>query len=104
MISETQSKSLDILKSYNVNINQFIRTAIKDKILCDWKMPVVEKIHEMEVCVLINFLIPTLGTKYFVSMLNTGIKCDIITDGNTSMIETTWIAVVEFVKWYNNKK
>jgi len=37
MITETQDKSLNILKSYNVNVSQFIRTAIKEKIKRDWK-------------------------------------------------------------------
>ena len=37
MITETQDKSLNILKSYNVNFSQFIRTAIKEKIKRDWK-------------------------------------------------------------------
>lgn len=37
MITETQDKSLNILKSYNVNVSQFIRQAIKEKIKRDWK-------------------------------------------------------------------
>lgn len=37
MISETQKNSLDVLKSYNVNVSQFIRQAIKEKIKRDWK-------------------------------------------------------------------
>jgi len=37
MISESQHKSLEILKSYNVNISQFIRQAIKEKLHRDWK-------------------------------------------------------------------
>ena len=37
MISEIQSESLTKLKSYNVNISQFIRQAIKEKIQRDWK-------------------------------------------------------------------
>lgn len=35
-ISEQQAETLDILKSYNVNISMFIRTAIKEKISKDW--------------------------------------------------------------------
>jgi len=38
MISEKQSKSLAILKSYDVNISKFIRIAIKEKIQRDWKI------------------------------------------------------------------
>ena len=36
-ISETQNNSLDILKSYNVNIGNFIRQAVKEKLQRDWK-------------------------------------------------------------------
>ena len=37
MISETQKNSLEVLKSYNINVSQFIRQAIKEKIRRDWK-------------------------------------------------------------------
>lgn len=37
MISESQRKSLEILKSYDVNVSQFIRQAIKEKLQRDWK-------------------------------------------------------------------
>ena len=37
MISETQAKSLKKLKEYNVNVSQFIRQAIKEKLKRDWK-------------------------------------------------------------------
>ncbi len=37
MISETQAKSLATLKDYNVNVSQFIRSAIKEKLKRDWK-------------------------------------------------------------------
>jgi post-segregation antitoxin (ccd killing protein) len=46
MISDEQVKSLSILKSYNVNISQFIRTAIKEKIQRDWKKIKEEKNKE----------------------------------------------------------
>lgn len=36
-LSDVQKESLDILKSYGVNTNQFIRQAIKEKISRDWK-------------------------------------------------------------------
>ena len=32
-----QMNSLSILESYNVNVNQFIRVAIKEKLAKDWK-------------------------------------------------------------------
>lgn len=35
--SETQMNSLDILESYGVNVNQFIRLAVKEKLQKDWK-------------------------------------------------------------------
>jgi hypothetical protein len=37
MISEKQAKSLTILKKYDVNVSQFIRQAIKEKLQKDWK-------------------------------------------------------------------
>lgn len=37
MISKIQSESLSKLKSYDVNVSQFIRQAIKEKIQRDWK-------------------------------------------------------------------
>ncbi len=35
--SETQMNSLTILESYGVNVNQFIRIAVAEKIKKDWK-------------------------------------------------------------------
>lgn len=35
--SETQMNSLSILESYGVNVNQFIRLAVKEKLQRDWK-------------------------------------------------------------------
>lgn len=43
MITETQANSLRVLKSYNVNVSQFIRQAIKEKIKRDWKAIKEEK-------------------------------------------------------------
>lgn len=37
MITHKQKESLQILKSFDVNISQFIRTAIAEKIKKDWK-------------------------------------------------------------------
>jgi hypothetical protein len=37
MISKKQAESLAILKSYNVNVSQFIRAAIKEKLQREWK-------------------------------------------------------------------
>ena len=37
MITDKQSETLDILRKYDVNISQFIRIAIKEKIGRDWK-------------------------------------------------------------------
>ena len=42
-LTETQFNSLNILESYNVNINQFIRLAIKEKLQRDWKKIKEEK-------------------------------------------------------------
>jgi hypothetical protein len=35
--TKQQKETFEILKKYNVNINQFIRLAIKEKIQRDWK-------------------------------------------------------------------
>lgn len=35
--SEVQMNSLDILENYGVNVNQFIRLAVKEKLQKDWK-------------------------------------------------------------------
>lgn len=35
--SEVQMNSLDILENYGVNVNQFIRLAISEKLKKDWK-------------------------------------------------------------------
>ena len=35
--SETQMNSLTILESYGVNVNQFVRIAVAEKIKKDWK-------------------------------------------------------------------
>ena len=37
MISEKQAESLAILKQYDVNVSQFIRQAIKEKLQREWK-------------------------------------------------------------------
>jgi post-segregation antitoxin (ccd killing protein) len=37
MITEIQANSLNILKSKGVNVSQFIRQAIKEKLQRDWK-------------------------------------------------------------------
>jgi len=36
--SETQMNSLSILENYSVNVNQFIRLAVKEKLQKDWKL------------------------------------------------------------------
>lgn len=35
--SEVQMNSLAILESYGINVNQFIRLAVKEKLQKDWK-------------------------------------------------------------------
>ena len=41
--TETQRKSLQKLEKYGVNVNQFIRAAIAEKITRDWKQIKEEK-------------------------------------------------------------
>jgi hypothetical protein len=35
--TETQKKAFETLESYGVNVNQFIRLAVKEKLQRDWK-------------------------------------------------------------------
>lgn len=44
MISEKQAESLKKLKEYDVNVSQFIRQAIKEKLQRDWKS--IKEKHE----------------------------------------------------------
>ena len=41
--TEMQRKSLEKLEGYGVNVNQFIRQAVKEKITRDWKQIKEEK-------------------------------------------------------------
>jgi hypothetical protein len=36
--TEIQMNSLNILQNYGVNINQFVRLAVKEKLQKDWKL------------------------------------------------------------------
>jgi len=45
--TELQRKTFEILKNYDVNINQFIRQAVKEKIKRDWK-EIKEKKEKIE--------------------------------------------------------
>lgn len=47
-LTTQQSNSLKVLKSYDVNVSQFIRQAIKEKLLRDWKGIKIKK--EKEYC------------------------------------------------------
>ena len=44
MISETQAQSIKKLKEYDVNVSQFIRQAIKEKLQRDW--PEIKEKHK----------------------------------------------------------
>ncbi len=35
--TETQQKAFETLEDYGVNVNQFIRSAVKEKLKRDWK-------------------------------------------------------------------
>lgn len=43
-LTETQSNSLKVLKQYEVNVSQFIRQAIKEKLQREWKS--IKEKHE----------------------------------------------------------
>lgn len=44
MITTKQSESLSILKQYNVNVSQFIRQSIKEKLQREWSS--IKEKHE----------------------------------------------------------
>lgn len=46
MISEEQAKSLNVLANYGINVSNFIRIAIREKINRDWKKIKEEKIND----------------------------------------------------------
>ena len=46
--SEVQMNSLTILESYGVNVNQFIRIAVAEKIKKDWK--IIKEKKEKIIC------------------------------------------------------
>ena len=47
MISKIQSNSLNILRTMEVNVSQFIRQAIKEKLQRDWKE--IKQTHEKRI-------------------------------------------------------
>ncbi|MBV2197047.1 MAG: hypothetical protein KUL78_11170 [Flavobacterium sp.] len=48
MISEKQAESLKTLKKHNINVSQFIRQAIKEKLKRDWK--IIKESNKKEYC------------------------------------------------------
>lgn len=48
MISETQANSLKVLKTYGVNVSQFIRRAIQKEIKAEW--PAIKAAKNAEYC------------------------------------------------------
>lgn len=48
MISQEQAESLAILKTYKVNISQFIRQSIKEKLQREWRQ--IKKTKNKEYC------------------------------------------------------
>ena len=49
--SKSQMQTLEILESYNVNVSQFIRAAIKEKLKREWKsIKEIKEIKERDKC------------------------------------------------------
>jgi len=46
--TKTQKESLETLKKYDVNVNEFIRIAVREKIQRDWKS--IKEKKEKEYC------------------------------------------------------
>lgn len=82
---------------YNNRICDF--DGLKYNTLWDWLMPVVEKIESLSVLYSVEIIRKT---------------CVVRVDSNTifsmyykedrNKIKSTWLAVVEFIKWYNKNK
>ncbi len=68
-----------------------------------WLMPVVEKIIKKHMTDYYNEYDMSYPESYFVTIGSDGKYCSQGTSKN-SLIEATWIAVVEFIKWYNNEQ
>lgn len=63
----------------------------------DWLMPVVEKIETIDFVVIIK-----QGECVIVN--NSGNTPKFIQQVSTTKIESTWLACVEFIEWYNKNK
>ncbi len=69
----------------------------------DWLMPVVEKIENIEISEFkpfaVNIECAECTIKDYRGMTDSVSYCE-----NSTKIEATWLAVVEFIKWYNQHK
>ena len=64
----------------------------------DWLMPVVEKVESLGFETSIYHLPQVLNTVKIISGRN-----DVIGVNRKTKIEATWLAVTEFIKWYNER-
>ena len=69
----------------------------------DWVIPVIEKIIKEYRTDYYNEYDMSSSESYFVTIGSDGKYCSQGTSKN-SLIEATWITVVEFIKWYNNEQ
>jgi hypothetical protein len=72
----------------------------------DWLMPVVEKIEKMQyITDEVNICWDSVGGKYHTEITNASRDTfEIIRMYADTKIESTLLAVVEFIKWYNKTK
>lgn len=74
----------------------------------DWLMPVVEKIEKIVLnngdCFQISIGKHKISIIRKDKLANPYLKEEIYIPVNGAKIEATWIAVVQFIEWYNNQK
>lgn len=79
------------------------KNKIKYHISWDWLMPVVEKIIKEYMTDYYNEYDMGIPNSYYVAIGSDG-KYSSQGISKNSLIEATWLSVIEFIKWYNKNK
>jgi len=87
---------MDITKKDKIKIAKFMEAEIIEKLKWDWLIPIVEKIGE------------ELGYRVTISTTFTRIYCDenkeIEYRNLDGMLQTTYMAVTDFINWHSKLK
>lgn len=67
----------------------------------DWLMPVVEKIEEVNRC---PYRVVITSTLTYITDKSKHGTPEVIRAANTDKLTNTWVAVVEFIKWYKQNE